>query len=279
MIVFLLCAGCICLLILLYLFLIAPRLFRKPNMAPLLSSRYAHRGLHGKTTGFPENSLGAFRLAVEKGYGIELDVHLTKDGRLAVMHDESLKRTCGVEKNIGDLTLEELSSYRLEGTEEPIPSLEQVLELVNGKVPLIVELKPTSSNIQSLARAVTALLSSYTGEYCNQSFDPRILMWYKRHFPACIRGQLSMDFRKRDGLSFPIRFVLRNLLTNCLTRPDFIAYRYEDRNKLSPRLLRKLFHCQEFSWTVISFSQQKTAEKDGARIIFEQYDPAESEKK
>ena len=88
-----------------------------------------------------------------------------------------------------------------------------------------------------------------------------------------------MDFRKRDGLSFPIRFVLRNLLTNWLTRPDFIAYRYEDRNKLSPRLLRKLFHCQEFSWTVISFSQQKTAEKDGARIIFEQYDPAESEKK
>ena len=109
---------------------------KKAGFFGLAAYHYAHRGLHGD--GVPENSLQAFRLAAENGYGAELDVHLSKDGRLVVMHDESLMRTAGVERNIADCTAAELSEMRLEGTAQKIPYLEEVLPIFAGKTPLII---------------------------------------------------------------------------------------------------------------------------------------------
>ena len=113
---------------------------KKDILDELLKHRYAHRGLHKKPA-IPENSMAAFRLAVEKGYGMEMDLHLTRDGKLAVIHDASLLRTAGVDLVIEDLTLEEAQKYMLEESSEVIPDFQEVLDMTAGRVPLIVELK------------------------------------------------------------------------------------------------------------------------------------------
>ena len=149
-----------------------------PELKHLKKFGYAHRGLHGN--GIPENSLTAFREARDRGFGIELDVHLMKDGNLAVIHDSSLKRTCGVDVNIEDLTAEDLENYRLEGTEEKIPLFTQVMEMFTGhKEPLIIELKVANNNYAELARTVCDLLENKDIRFCVESFDPRCVKWLK----------------------------------------------------------------------------------------------------
>ena len=236
---------------------------------------YAHRGYHDKPR-IPENSLPAFRRAVQCGFGAELDVHLMKDGHLAVIHDASLKRTAGADVLVEDLTAEELKQYRLEGTEHHIPLLEEVLPIFAGKAPLIVELKAERGNAAALAEAACALLDKHHVTYCMESFDPRCLMWLWENRPDVVRGQLSENFaRHGDGENLPgvVRWVLSNLLLNCRTRPDFIAYRFEDRKCLSLQLCRSIYHAREFSWTIRSKEDMETAEQDGALVIFEQFNP------
>ncbi len=239
----------------------------------LAAYHYAHRGLHGD--GVPENSLQAFRLAVENGYGAELDVHLSKDGRLVVMHDESLKRTVGVEKNISDCTSAELNKLRLEGTAEKIPYLEEVLPVFAGKTPLIIELKPFGGNHAALSEKVCAMLQNYPKlQFCIESFDPRVLLWLKKHRPDIVRGQLSCNFlRDRHGLALPLALLLTELSMNFLTVPHFVAYKFSDRERFSPRLCRGLWGVQEFSWTIRNGQEIQTAKSDGAILIFEHCRP------
>ena len=222
---------------------------------------YAHRGYHDKPR-IPENSLPAFRRAGQCGFGAELDVHLLNDGHLAVIHDASLLRTAGADVLVEDLTAEELKQYRLEGTEHHIPLLEEVLPIFAGKAPLIVELKAERGNAAALAEAACALLDKYHVTYCMESFDPRCLMWLWENRPDVVRGQLSENFaRHGDGENLPgvVRWVLSNLLLNCRTRPDFIAYRFEDRKCLSLRLCRGIYRAQEFSWTIRSKADMAAA--------------------
>ena len=194
--------------------------------------RYAHRGLHDGAAGIPENSLAAFRLAAEHGYGAELDVHLTRDGRLAVIHDDSLLRTAGADVKASQLTAAQLGKYRLEGTDEKIPFLEEVLPLFQGKSPLIVELK-VEGNAAALAKATCDLLDQYQVDYCIESFHPLAVRWLKKHRPDVCRGQLSENFLKtRTGLGRGADFVMTHLLTSFLTTPDFIAYNLHHRRRL-----------------------------------------------
>ena len=237
--------------------------------------RFAHRGFHDKPR-IPENSLPAFRRAVQCGFGAELDVHLMKDGHLAVIHDASLLRTAGADVLVEDLTAEELKNYRLEGTEHHIPLLEEVLPVFAGKAPLIVELKAERGNAEALAAAACKLLDKHHVTYCIESFDPRCLMWLWANRPDVVRGQLSENFRRHgDAQNLPgvVRWVLSSLLLNARTRPDFIAYRFEDRKCLSLRLCRGLYGAQEFSWTIRSRADMDAAERDGALVIFECFDP------
>lgn len=270
---------CIILIVLLALDLLFTLALRcrkgHPKWELLKKYRYAHRGFHDKPV-IPENSLPAFRRAIEHGFGAELDVHLMKDGHLAVIHDASLKRTAGADVLVEDLTAEELKQYRLEGTEHHIPLLEEVLPIFAGKAPLIVELKAERGNAAALAEAACALLDKYHVTYCMESFDPRCLMWLWENRPDVVRGQLSENFaRHGDGENLPgvVRWVLSNLLLNCRTRPDFIAYRFEDRKCLSLRLCRGIYRAQEFSWTIRSKADMAAAEQDGALVIFEQFNP------
>lgn len=257
------------------LYLLALRC-RRSDWSRLRGYRYAHRGLHGP--GIPENSLAAFRLAVEGGFGAELDVHLLRDGHLAVIHDASLLRTVGADVLTEDLTAAELKAYRLEGTEEAIPLLEEVLSLFEGRAPLIVELKAERGNAAALAEAACDLLDTFDVDFCVESFDPRCLMWLRQHRPDILRGQLAENFlRHGDGGHLPgvVLWALGSLLLNFRTCPDFIAYRFQDRHCLSLRLCRALWGAQEASWTLRTPAELAAAEASGALPIFENFHPGE----
>lgn len=234
---------------------------------------YAHRGLHG--SGIPENSMAAFRAALDSGYGIELDIHLMKDGKLAVIHDSSLKRTAGAEVKIEDLTEADLPHYTLEGTAETIPLFSQVLELYAGKAPLIIELKAAGNNHAALAKAACELMDSYDGPYCMESFDPRCVAWLTQNRPDVIRGQLSENFvgNPRSPLPLYLKFVLTHQLENFLIRPDFVAYKFADRKNLGNFLARKLWGAQGVTWTLKSQEEYDTAVAEGWLPIFEGFRP------
>ncbi len=233
---------------------------------------YAHRGLHRE--GVPENSLAAFEAAKNAGYGIELDIHLMKDGNLAVIHDASLKRTAGADMQIEDLTAADLENYRLEGTEEKIPLLSDVLSLVNGEVPLIVELKSVVNNYVALCEAACKLLEDYPGLYCMESFDPRCITWLRKNRNEILRGQLAYNlFRVDVKIPSAMKFCLRHHILNVLTRPDFIAYGFADRKIPGNYLCRKFWEMQGVTWTIRTQEDFDTACREGWIPIFENFKP------
>ena len=208
---------------------------------------------------------------MESGYGAELDVHLSKDGRLIVMHDESLARTAGVDRNIADCTAEELDALCLQGTEEKIPYLEEILPLFEGRTPLVIEIKAFGGNHAALTERVCALLDEFPDlKFCIESFDSRVLLWLKKHRPEIVRGQLSENFFKdRNGLNFLTAFLLTNLWMNALTRPHFVAYKLQDRKCLGAVISRCVWGVQEFNWTLRSAREISQVKKNGALPIFE----------
>lgn len=258
-------------LISLYLFMIHGRTGH-PGLSTLRGWHYAHRGLHNETR--PENSMSAFRAALDAGFGIELDIHLLADGNLAVMHDSSLRRTANADVLIETLTTQQLSDYRLTGSNEAIPTFQEVLELFGGKAPLIVELKAANNNHAQLTEAACRMLDTYNGPYCIESFDPRCILWLKKHRPDIIRGQLARNYSRSD-VSIPgiLKFVMTNHLANFLTRPDFIAYRFADRKNPGTFLTRRLLGVQGVSWTIRSKKDFETAVKEGWIAIFEDFLP------
>lgn len=245
---------------------------RNPELQALRGWSYAHRGLHRK--GVPENSMAAFRMAVAKGYGIELDVHLLADGSLAVIHDSALLRTTGQEGIIEELTLKDLHNYRLEDTEETIPTLREVLNLVRGRVPIIVELKTYRKNAHLICGAVCQLLEEYEGEYCIESFDPLCIYWLKRNKPGIVRGQLAANQMKNKKIkSWLARAIVTCNLGNFLTTPDFVAYEFSGRKTLSNFLTRYLWGVQGVTWTLRTQEDYDKAVREGWIPIFEGFEP------
>ena len=245
-----------------------------PALEVLRKFRYAHRGLHDSKNGIPENSMAAFRLAAENGYGIELDVHLTKDGRLAVIHDSSLLRTAGADVRVETLTAGELEQYRLEGTDEKIPFLEEVLPLFEGKAPIILELK-IEGNAAALAKTACDLLDQYKADYCIESFHPQAVLWLRKNRPEICRGQLSQNFLREGStnLGKVTDFAMTHLLSSFLTVPDFIAYKHEHRACCSLKLARGIWGVQEVSWTLRTPEAMESCEADGSLSIFENFKP------
>ncbi len=249
-----------------------PKVFNKKDLDHWTCKYFAHRGLHNNTD-VPENSFLAFSLAIEEKYGIELDVHLTKDNIPVVFHDYSLLRMCGADLKIERLTLKELNNYTLLNTNKHIPTLEEVLELVNGKVPLIIELKIKRTDM-SLCFHAQELLNNYKGLYYIQSFNPLALLWYKRRYPNIIRGQLSSAFLKEDnGNSVVWNFLLQNLLFNFTTKPDYIAFNHKTPKLLSLRLCRDLYKTPLVAWTIESNSELEKSRKFFDIFIFEGFKP------
>ena len=255
----------------LWLFLIAPGRASRAAKAPFAGRAYAHRGLYAPDQSVPENSLPAFRRAMENGYGAELDVQLTKDGRIVVFHDDSMQRACGLEKAIRDFTYEELQGIPLFGTEARVPLFSDVLDIFGGRVPLIVELK-YGPDWQALCAAVKTMLEEYDGPACVESFHPAMVRWFWKHDPRRLRGQLSEAacFSRKHVKGY-LAFAMSRLLSNCLTRPQFIAYRVGPK-PLSVRMAEAM-GAMKVLWTAREpeLHRQRMAENDA--VIFEGYRP------
>ncbi|WP_281532888.1 glycerophosphodiester phosphodiesterase family protein [Anaerocolumna aminovalerica] len=257
----------------LYLIAIAPKLIHRHDFTPWQGRLYAHRGLHQDNSKSPENSMEAFRLAVKHGYGIEIDIQLTKDNIPVVFHDYSLTRVCGINKRVNELTYEELQNIKLYQSQETIPTLQNVLDLVNGQVPLIIEFKVESINT-TLCNMAAPILDHYKGLYCIQSFNPLVLQWYRKNRPAVMRGQLASNLikDKEKGSSF-LQFILQNLLFNFITKPDFISYNHIHHYMLSLVICRKLYSTPTFAWTINSQTELNKSKKCFDFFIFEQFIP------
>ena len=241
--------------------------------------RFAHRGLHDNQTPAPENSLAAFQLAREWGYGSELDVHLTADGYLVVIHDSGLARACGVEGIVEEKTLEELRELTLFGTQERIPTLEEVLETYeNGEgacPPLVVEIKAHAGNQAELTEKVMEELDAHDVPYCVESFDPRVLLWLRRNRPDVIRGQLAEHFLQDESSELGLiqGTAAGALLFNVLSRPDFVAYRLEHRRHPAARLACGPLGAWRVYWTVQDDDGLSEADARDAVSIFEGFHP------
>lgn len=254
-----------------YVFLMMPRITDRADM-DLLSTDYAHRGLHSAQ--YPESSLPAFALAAEQGFGIELDVRMSRDGVIVVFHDECARRLCGVDARISDMTLSEIRSLRLSGTPYGIPTLGEVLELVDGRVPLLIEIKGETKE-QKLCAKLATTLDTYYGAFAVQSFNPLILAYFKRYRPRFARGQLTDKIKKVNTgkWAFVKGFLLTHLLLNVLSRPDFISISGKRRGILGFRLCTTLFKCKGFVWTVRTKEQYKLVRAKGYFAIFEKFKP------
>ena len=258
-------------LALLYLWCLMGRRGHK-DMAKFQGWKYAHRGLHNAQR--PENSMAAFRAALDGGYGIELDVHLLKDGNLAVLHDSTLERLTGQPGVIEDLTTQQLKDYHLHGTDQTIPEFQDVLDLYAGKAPLIVELKSYRNNYAELCKAACAMMDRYEGLYCMESFDPRVVHWLRKNRPDIVRGQLSENWMKTK-VPYPaiLKLAMACHVANVYGRPDFIAYKFEDRKMFGTDICRKVLGIPGVSWTLKTREQYDTAVNEGWIPIFEGFEP------
>ncbi|WP_322154281.1 glycerophosphodiester phosphodiesterase family protein [Paratractidigestivibacter sp.] len=242
--------------------------------------RYAHRGLHGE--GAPENSVAAFLRARDHGFGVELDVHLTADGELAVIHDSEIERMCGYAGVVEEMTMAELRECRLAGTDEQIPTFDEALAVYEcdptGETelapPVIVELKTRGKNAAALCEKAMACLDNHLVRYCVESFDPRVLVWLRRHRPEVMRGQLAQNFLEEDWRPFHQRIGGTVLLGNAATRPDFVAYRFCDREGAPVRISCGLLGAHLVEWTICSAEDLARCEAEGAVPIFEGFLPA-----
>lgn len=237
----------------------------------LRATPVAHRGLHGPAR--PENGLRAFAAAARRGFAIELDVHLSADGEAIVFHDDNLRRMTGTEGQIRALTAADLATRRLLGSGEPIPTLGQVLGLVAGRVPILIEIKTRRGAADALAARVAELIAHYRGPVAVQSFDPRALVWFARHRPAVPRGQLSTDYR-RERVAMPLGASRRlsDLDHRHDARPDFIGYHGADLPRPVVTRLKRL-GLIVLAWTVRSRRDRRRLAPHVDNVIFEGFTP------
>ncbi len=234
----------------------------------LRNTRICHRGLWGKDV--PENSMLAYQKAVDNGFAIEIDVYLTSDNEIVIHHDPTTLRMCGVDKKISSCTLKELKELRLDGTSETIPTLKELLKITEGKSPLLIEIKSVSKNAGKLEEILYNILKDYKGEFAIQSFNPFSVKWFTENAPHIIRGQLASYFKGENTLPWYQKFMLKRLMFNGITKPDFISYDekalpniYVKRTKKQGKLL--------IAWTVTSMERQIELEKFCDNVIFENY--------
>lgn len=253
----------------------------------------------------PENSLAAFAAAAEAGYGIELDVQLSLDNQVVVAHDPDLLRVAGDPRRIQDLTYDELVRIPLFPTAAPgadvspllpgatenpplvttpseaptgyyqhVPLLSDVLRVVDGRVPIIVEFKFSNNRAWSdrdeeLMQAAADLLEAYKGLYVVESFNPAAMNWYKHQHPDVCRGQLAEN---TDLAKNPVMWMAGKLMFNEISRPDFIAYNFNAGDAAMLRLVRKM-GAQAVAWTVRTSDELDNARPNFDRFIFEAFVP------
>ena len=251
-----------------YILLIAPG--RARDVARFKGVKFAHRGLHNSKR--VENSMSAFAAAADMGYGIELDVRLSRDGKLVVYHDDDLGRVARQHGLVKDYTAEELGKMKLLDSEDTIPLLSDVLKLIDGRVPLLIEIKEAAGD-KSVSVELVKMLLDYEGDYIIESFNPLSLATVRKYLPFATCGILSHRYMDYEPFRKPLYFLLQALLFNRIASPAFIAYDHRHWNSVSLIVARLLGACT-VAWTVRSAEEEKLAYKHGFEtIIFENYLP------
>lgn len=252
------------------MFLIMPRAVDGAD-TDLLRSDYARRGLWSEY--IPENSLAAFDRAVRAGYGIELNVRLTKDKQVIVFHDETLERMCGVRGKVSELTLAQIKTLRLAGTNYQIPTLIEVLQLVDGQVPLFIEIKSKSKDTD-ICLILSKILDDYNDAFGIEAFDPFVLAWFKNYRPRYARGQIIADLTKNGAKGNKLfNFAHSNMFLNFYSRPDFIVIHKGSQRNIGFKICAGIFRAPSFVWTVRTPKEYVIAHKSGKYTIFEKIRP------
>ena len=243
---------------------------KRPEMEKFKQVKYAHRGLHDATKA--ENSMSAFAAAKEMGFGIELDIRLSKDGELVVFHDDNLTRVAGIDGKVIDFTAEELSKMSLSGTKDGVPTLREVLDLIDGAVPLIIEIKMNGDE-KGVSEKLMEVIEGYKGDYVVESFNPIALKVVRRMRPDILRGILSTEYLKDEKHKGSILYgLLQHLMLNFMVRPDFIAYDKKGYKVKGLRFVRRSFGTALIAWTVKSAEEEREAISHGFdTVIFEGY--------
>jgi len=236
-------------------------------------SPIAHRGLFNEN--IPENSLASFKNAIKNKCPIEFDVTCLADGTPVVFHDEKLARMTGKDGFITNTTLNEISKLNLNGTKEKIPTLAQALETINGKVPILIEIK-NFGKVGVLEKAVWKALQNYSGEYAVESFNPYTLEWFKINAPKVKRGQLASFFKDKEITGIR-RFSLKRMLLNKkVSEPNFIVYKSADMpNKYVKKYLGKI---PVVAYTIRNIEEEKRISDYCDNIIFDSYIPTKLQK-
>ena len=265
---------CIGVLLLLIWFCVKPGRFAAAQAAPFYGVNHAHRGLYAQDQSVPENSLPAFAAAAEKGYGMELDIQLSLDGEVVVFHDDTLARMCGIGGRVDAFPLARLREMPLAGTAERMPLLTEVFDTVAGKAPIIIELKTGPRN-EELCRKGLALMRAYQkqygGAFCVESFDARIVAWFRKNAPDILRGQLT-DSPRALGSGRPVLdFIAGNLLSNVIARPQFIAHGPGRKTALAR--FAEACGAMPVYWTARPGDDAAALEEYYDAVIFEHYAP------
>ncbi len=254
---------------------IKPRTKGKPDMTVFSAYDYANGGLHDYCKNFPENSLDAFEAAYKLGYGIVMPVRLTKDKVPVVFSDHELWRMCAADGAIEDITYAALKDFTLLDTRHHVPTLKEALDLIDGQVPVLIQMKPYGMNGNTLCECAAEVLDGYDGVFAVESLDYGCVRWFMRNRPAVIRGQMlekSVDFGD-SIISFLRRFAKNWLLTNNMCRPDFISAHIVDRKSLSLRFCRFLYHVPVMHWNVCTLREYERSRMEDAIVAFEDIEP------
>lgn len=239
------------------------------SRAWLVDRPIAHRGLHSHDA--PENSLAAYQAAIDLGVAIELDVRLTADRQLFIMHDRNTKRMTGTSGVISRQPAAALTKLKLAGTTQSPPLLRDVLNLVKGQVPLLIELKYPGVP-KEICSLVIKELSGYKGAFALESFDPRIVWWLRRHAPEVPRGQLAGSLPD-DPIPTLAKRVLRAMPLNFLTAPHFIVFDHRDYPTLALSFWRTVLRIPVVQYTIRDDQQLKENHSAGMGSVFEGFKP------
>jgi glycerophosphoryl diester phosphodiesterase len=236
----------------------------------------AHRGLHDEAKGVVENSASAVEAAIAKGYAIEVDVQCAAHGVPVVFHDRTLERLTAEHGAVADRDAAALCDIPLRNSKDRILSLEGLLGIVDGRVPLLIEVKSTWSGDHTYERNIAGALASYKGHAAVMSFDPDCVAAFRQVAPSLPRGLIGErfdDMRYWSDFSAARRFAMRHLLTAAIARPNFIAYDIRALPALAPGIARDVFHLPLLTWTVRNEADRANARLFADAMIFEGIEP------
>jgi glycerophosphoryl diester phosphodiesterase len=241
-----------------------------------LKQPIAHRGLHDEKKGIVENSASAIEAAIAKGYAVEVDVQCAAHGVPVVFHDRTLDRLTGESGAVATRDAAALCQIPLRNSRDCILSLDRLLGLVDGRVPLLIEVKSTWSGDHAYEQNIARALAAYKGHVAVMSFDPQSVAAFRRVAPSLPRGLIAERFDDKHywpDLSAGPRFAMRHLLTAAIAQPHFIAYDIRALPALAPGIARDVFRLPLLTWTVRGEADKANAQLFADAMIFEGIEP------